>query len=422
MLPFLIALLVLCLVISITFTMRYSGLKKKARQGLSSMSKGASNSWTPDFLESKRKNTDPLADGVVDVIMKKGEVSGVNHLFAQIVKDSAIIPADSPAELKEYFQQTSRLPGWADPALLALGQEFYIRNGIWISLLLSYKSLPECYACAKGAEVLFHTGRLNEHHGELNTYSRRIAETAQFVLYVMSPGALSSGGRGLRAVQKVRLIHAVIRYYLKKQNWDISKFDEPINQEDMAGTLMSFSALILEGLEQLHIKVGVVEREAYVHCWRVIGHMMGLNDDLIPANSADALKLGHAILDNQAEESEHGKFLMDALLVFQNKTMSPVMGKNTNTRMMRLMMGKKLSDWLAVPAADEKSILRLTKRIRTIASVAEFIDRTIIFAGVAQILHQVLLQGMIRHMTRSKIINFYLPRSLTRDWGVSKKQ
>lgn len=422
MLITLIVILSLFLIVSISFIIRYNGLKRKAFQKISLMIKDPSNKWTPDFLTSKRAHTDPLADRVVDIIMKKGEMTGVNHLFSRIVTDHASIPEDFPVELKEYFQQTSQLPDWADPTLLALGQEFYIRNGIWISLLLSYKSLPECYACAKGAEVLFHTGRLNEHHGDLNTYSRRIAETAQYVLYVMSPGGLSATGRGLRAVQKVRLIHAVIRHYLKKKNWDNSKFDEPINQEDMAGTLMSFSALILEGLAQLNVKVDEAEKEAYVHCWRVIGHMMGLNDDIIPSNSADALKLGHTILDQQAAESEHGKFLMDALLVFQHKLMSPMMSEQTNIDMMRFMMGKKISDMLGVPSAEEVNIQRLAKRIRRIVAVAEFIDRTVIFAGVVQIFHKALLQLMIRHMSKSKIINFYLPKSLTMDWGTKTNQ
>lgn len=420
MLITLIVILAIFMAISIAFIIRYNSLKRTALQRISLMSKTPSNKWTPVFLENKRKHTDPLADGVVDAIMKKGELKEVNHLFGRIVGDDTPMPEGFPAELTEYFQQTSRLPDWADPALLALGQEFYIRNGIWISLLLSYKSLPECYACAKGAEVLFHTGRLNEHHGELNTYSRRIAETAQFVLYVMSPGGLSDRGRGLRAVQKVRLIHAIIRYYLKHKNWDASQFDEPINQEDLAGTLMSFSALILEGLALLHIKIDDAEKEAYVHSWRVVGHLIGLNDDLIPANSADALKLGYAILDQQARESEHGKLLMDALLVFQNKLMSPLMGKQSNSRMMRLMMGQKISDWLGVPAADDADIQRLAKRIRAIVWVAEFIDHTVIFAGIAQIMHKILLQMMIRYMTKSKIINFYLPKSLTMDWGVNK--
>ena len=141
---------------------------------------------------------------------------------------------------KTHFQKTSILPEWADEDLIALGQQVYIRHGVWISVLLTFKSLPECYACAKGAEVLFRTGRLNEQNGSLETFSRRIAETAQFVFFSMKPKGLSSDGKGLRATQKVRLIHAVIRYYIKQQGWDVAAYDEPINQEDMAGNAYGF--------------------------------------------------------------------------------------------------------------------------------------------------------------------------------------
>lgn len=77
---------------------------------------------------------------------------------------------DVPIELRNYFTDTAKLPDWADKDLINLGQQIYIRHGIWISLLLSYKSLPECYACAKGAEVLHMTARLNERHGSKDTF------------------------------------------------------------------------------------------------------------------------------------------------------------------------------------------------------------------------------------------------------------
>lgn len=415
------SLLALFIIVSIIFVIWYKGLKRKAMKKVAKMNTAPSNKWTLEFLENKRKYTDSVADHVVDIIMQKNEKNYVNHLFGMIVNDDDQLPEDSPKELKQYFKETSQLPEWADPDLIAMGQQIYIRHGVWISLLLSYKSLPECYACAKGAEVLFHTARLNEHHGSMDAYSRRIAETAQFVLYAMSPGGLSSGGRGIKAAQKVRLIHGVIRYYLRQQNWDTAKFDEPINQEDMAGTLMSFSALILEGLTTINVNLEEVEKEAYMHCWRVVGHIMGLHDDLIPENAADALKLGHAILDHQQRESEHGKLLMDALLLFQKEISSPFMGEQTNIKMMRLMMGDHISDLLGVPASDKSGIEKLGKRISRITRIAEFLDHSLVLAMMVQFISKILLQFMIKHMTKSKIINFYIPKSLTLDWGVSKK-
>lgn len=410
-------LLTLFLLIALVYVLWYWNLKARALKKLTTLNVRASDRWTVPFLEEKRNHTDPVADGVVATIMKKNELGQVNHLFKLFVDDNDQLPDSAPQEIKDYFKETATLPSWADPDLIALGQQVYIRHGVWISLLLSYKSLPECYSCAKGAEVLFHTARLNEHHGSLDAYSRRIAETAQFVFYAMQPGGLSSEGSGLRAAQKVRLIHAIIRYYLKQKNWDAATYNEPINQQDMAGTLMSFSALILEGLEQLGIDLEPVEQEAYVHCWRVIGHIVGLHPDLIPENAADALKLGHAILDNQIAESDHSKSLMKALLDFQDKNSKPLFDEQGNIAMMRLMMGDKISEMLGVPAMHPVQVQKLGRKLRRIARVMEFFDKSLVLAMVIQFISKLGLQWMITRMTPTRIINFYLPKSLTQDWA-----
>jgi len=417
----LLTLLGLFLLLSMIFVIKSKALKKRSIQKLSTLNTKASETRTPDFLQEKRQKTDDLADSTVEKIMAKNESVQVNHLFSLVTKDSQHLPDDAPIELKEYFTKSAVLPEWADQDLIDLGQQIYIRHGIWISLLLSYKSLPECYACAKGAEVLHRTARLNEEHGSLDTFSRRIAETAQFVVFAMSPGGLSPKGKGLIAAQKIRLIHAVIRYYLRQKSWDSNLYDEPINQEDMTGTLMSFSALILLGMEQLGIELEPVEKEAYIHCWRVIGHVVGLNDDLIPQNSADAIKLGNSILDHQIAHSKQGSDLMKALLDFQNKKSAMIMGPQTNIAMMRLMMGDRISDLLDVPAVDQSRIDKLGVRIKKIARFMEILDHSLVLAMVLQFFTKVISQVMINHMTKSKIINFYIPKSLKLDWISSKR-
>ena len=418
-LVFLISLIIIFLGFSLVFVVRSKALKKRVIKKVRLMNISASGKWTNAFLEEKRKHTDALADNTVQEIMAKNEKTRVNHLFEHIVSNRDHLPGDAPEELKEYFAKTSVLPAWADPDLIALGQQIYIRHGIWISLLLSYKSLPECYACAKGAEVLHRTARLNEQHGSMETYSRRIAETARFVMLAMSPGGLSPQGEGFVAAQKVRLIHAVIRYYLRQQQWDTDRYNEPINQEDMAGTLMSFSALILLGMEQLGIELEPVEKEAYIHCWRVIGHIAGLKDDMIPENAADAIQQGINILNHQKVRSEQGSSLMKALLEFQNKKSSMLMSPRTNIAMMRLMMGHELSDLLDVPEIEQKEIDKLRSKIRKIARVMEIMDHSLVLAMLLQFMTKLISRYIVNSMTKSKIINFYIPKSLKKDWGVA---
>jgi hypothetical protein len=412
-----LVLLLIFIGFSIRFIIKNRNIKNRSIQKLKTLNTQEISDWNQEKLNSKRMMMDPLADQTVATIMGKKEVSEINHLFESIVKDHSKIPDGAPPELREYFEKSAILPDWADPDLIALGQQIYLRHGFWIGLLLSYKSLPECYACARGAEVLHKTARLNEKNGSLDSYSRRIAETAQFVVFAMSPNGLDPKGKGLRATQKVRLIHAVVRYYLKQQNWDSEKYGEPINQEDLAGTLMSFSALIIEGLEVIGITFDPAELEAYIHCWRVIGHIAGLDDDLIPKNSADALRLGHSILDKEIGPSAHAQELIKALRDFQDTKSKHILGPESNIALMRLMMGNEISDLLAVEPISQEKIDLMQRKLKRITSIGEILDKSLVFSMVLQLITRLGLTLMLRTMTKDSIINFYLPKSLTQDWG-----
>lgn len=401
---------------SIGFIIKNRRIKKRALEKLKTIDTTATTDWNADMLNSKRRVMDPLADRTVAAIMARKEVNTINHLFESIVIDKNKLPENAPEELKEYFSQSAKLPEWADQDLIDMGQQIYLRHGIWIGLLLCYKSLPECYACANGAEVLHKTARLNENHGSLEAFSRRIAETAQFVVFSMSPDGLDPKGKGLIATQKVRLIHAVIRYYLIQHNWDSEKYGEPINQEDLAGTLMSFSALIIEGLQIIGITFEPVELEAYIHCWRVIGHLAGLDEEMIPKNSVDALKLGHSILDKEKAPSEQAKQLTKALRDFQNKKSKPILGEDSNTALLRLMMGDEVSDMLAVPPISQEKIAKMKKKMTFITKIGEVLDKSLVFSMLLQFFTKFGLLLMLRRMSNTSIINFYLPQSLTQDW------
>lgn len=406
--------LLFCLT-SAVFVVWSKALVKRARKKLQSLDTTTVQEWNPAFLQAKRQKSDPLADQLVSSIMAQKELGHVNHLFTLITKDSDRLGADAPPALREYFETTSRLPEWADPDLLRLGQQVYLRHSLWISTLLCYKSLPVCYACANGAEVLHRTARLNKKEGSTNAFARRIAETAKFVMFSMSPGGLSPRGKGLVAAQKTRLIHAVIRHYIHQTEWDSEKYGQPINQQDLAGTLMSFSALILEGLETLGIVLDELEKEAYIHSWRIIGHLVGLDDDLLPHNSADALKLGYAILDLQKSESTQGTDLMAALLDFQYQKSAPLLSKDTNLALFRLVLGKENAEVLNVPAIEEQKVNRLQKRIQSVAFTMEKLDKSLVFAMVLQWFSKVSIHLFLNRLSGRSIIMFYLPKSLTED-------
>ena len=124
----------------------------------------------------------------------------------------------------------------------------------------------------------------------------------------MEEGGLTNGdGKGIRAIQKVRLMHAAIRRLilhpppppsgippqtlrevLLRMHWNTEELGQPINQEDMAFTLLTFSYVILRSLKRLGIKVTNADAEAYLHCWNVVGFIMGVDRRLTAANFKEA--------------------------------------------------------------------------------------------------------------------------------------
>ena len=199
------------------------------------------------------------------------------------------------------------------------------------------------YSCAKGAEVLVKTARLDRPQGDWRIFARRVAETAQFLLGVMAPGGLVDRGEGVQLIQKVRLIHASIRHFLLADNWDSSAFGLPINQEDMAITLCSFGISTLEGLERMGIQVSNEQKEAYVHTWSAVGEMLGIVPELLPDSVAEARGLENAILERQSDTSLAGQTLTSALVQFAQERLKSRLLQTAPESLIRYFAGEKMA-------------------------------------------------------------------------------
>lgn len=413
-----LAILIVALLIG--YAWWYNRLRQKAKNMALKSMLVSQNNWTGEFLESKRNIADPLADKVIEAVLAVESTEQLNNLFQIIRGNQQALPKGLLPELDSYFESTAVLPDWADNDMLNFGQRVYIQHGLFIGMLLFYKSLPECYTGAKGAEVLIRSARLNEKSGSQDHFSRRLAETGLFIYQAMMPGGFDANGKGIRAAQKIRLIHAVIRFYIKKKGWDLEKLGEPINQEDMAGTLMSFSALVLEGLEMIGVKFDDIERESYIHCWRVIGHIMGVDPELIPVNSKDALALGHAIIDHQKGESEAAKSLTFALLEFCDRKAPFFIKKDFHRKMMLDLMGEEFGRMLGLPNISTQKIKAFRNTIRFYIRVRELMEKVFLFGLPLSIIDRILLKLSIVYLSKNNLVSFYVPKNLTTDFENKK--
>jgi len=245
-----------------------------------------------------------------------------------------------------FITQASDLPQWADPKLMKAGSVFFAVHAEMIMSLLGLLSLPYCYTAANGAMVLY----LSELIRKQTT--KRLYDTAIFVWEVMAPDAFSKHGNACQEILKIRIMHAAVRHYtLQSNKWDDS-WGLPINQEDMAGTNLSFSLIVMRGLRMLGFKVSPQEQTAFMHVWAVIGYLIGLDKDLIPENTKIAQILDRSIKDRQFCASIPGKELTQSLTDHILKVNKSSATADDILGLMRYLLGTEIADMLSIKAPE----------------------------------------------------------------------
>ncbi|MFJ8478119.1 oxygenase MpaB family protein [Kitasatospora sp. NPDC094011] len=303
------------------------------------------NGWTNELLDRMRTTGDPLADEAIAETYQLGQQEQVRQTLLGFGRNSDAVPGGLPPKLQQYFEESAVLPAWADRAQLERGHDLLGRYQPLIATILLCGSLPLCYTCGNGAEVLVRSQRLT------SGVFRRLAETSQFVVDVLDNDGLGPSGRGLRSAQKIRLLHATMRYHVSQLgDWDAARLGVPVNQEDLAGTLMSFSVAIPRGLAKLGVELLPEDRDAYFHVWRVVGHVLGVHEQLNAVKFGDGSALADVIVGRQQRASDAGTVLTKGVVDFIRE-MLPV-PPGVGPTLIRHLIGDQSADLVKVPPAD----------------------------------------------------------------------
>jgi hypothetical protein len=173
-------------------------------------------------------------------------------------------------------------------------------------------------------------------------------------------------------------MHAAVRYLILHDR-DVVKTDDPaagpkswppgrgtpICQEDLLGTLLTFTTVPLAALDRLGIGYTAEEADAYMHTWCVVGYLLGLTCRLpitfeeakelqvrlmakLQGPSPDAVELGQAL--NQA--------MVDSLTVPPLTYMPPAMITYFCGRKVAAINGVH-SDWLLLGFEPLRLFMRL---------------------------------------------------------------
>lgn len=207
----------------------------------------------------------------------------------------------------------------AEEIALEAGRNVFYRYAGPLLLSLLHFSLAGGFSSPRITNVLKETGYLVPGHKKnevvkdptpepaaesipaptANRTWRRLLETTQFVLDCMeskgsmtppslsSEGASEGGGLGWQSSVRVRLLHSSVRSRITKlasnpnSKYSIERDGIPINQEDLAATLASFSSAPLWCLQRMGMAPSPLERNQFIALWRHVGFFMGVEPAIL---------------------------------------------------------------------------------------------------------------------------------------------
>jgi len=307
--------------------------------------------------EAIRATTDKFGEEAIGAVLR------ANQTLAFLQELDAINWSDQPQyddlpDVTKNFIDDTAMPPWATEetrTAMARACEVFDDAGPMYVISLLHKSLPECYAAAKGAHVLTSTGRLGTFNANdqqsIDILVRRVVETAHFILEVMDAKNWEGGSkRAVLMIKKIRLFHSGVRLMLaQKGNWDEATYGKPINNEDELGTLLTFSYVAVMGMRTLGVRLSSQEEEDIVTHWRVIGYYLGIADHALPTSMKNAADLWHDIGVRQFQPSDDGKLLTKALSYFLEQVLFDKKLRGMPNHLMNQLMDTRMLDMLGVP-------------------------------------------------------------------------
>ncbi|MEP0710957.1 oxygenase MpaB family protein [Algoriphagus sp.] len=285
-------------------------------------------------FDQLRQTQDPLADQFVSYLIANPEL--ISHINSWSEIPSALDDT-YPEEFQNFFNFYLKPPA-VSKVVLENAQKIFDQKGDLYLAMLGFYSLPYTYAFGDGAEVLVRSHRI------LSDIGRRLGETGRFLLDIFEPGAFISSNKAYLTCAKVRLIHAFSRYFisLHSKDWK-ADFGKPINQEDLIGTNLAFSLIVIRGWRKMGFEVKASEVEAIMRYWKWIGQLMGIQEEYWPETAKEAFQLEKLIRKRQLKSSAAGLQLIQALIGHYQSTIPDSIISAQVEPILNFFLGKEAS-------------------------------------------------------------------------------
>ncbi|AHH21260.1 hypothetical protein NONO_c64900 [Nocardia nova SH22a] len=224
-------------------------------------------------------------DELVEWMYAEG-MATTRPLFERALRDGIAAVPEAPDPMRTFFERLETVPDWVDwkkirhaERITGLGGP----DGMYVARDMSFLG---GYLASGFNKTLLRTGALEKGS------AKRFAETAQWAMDVTAPGGMRPQGIGYRSTVHVRMIHSMVRRHVAAQpDWRGEEWGLPINQTDMAATLVG--ALIAPTIGAIGMGVLVTPRDAdaMAHFARYVGWVMGVEERFLPNGFRDSVRI-----------------------------------------------------------------------------------------------------------------------------------
>ena len=225
-------------------------------------------------------------------------------LFDRALTSGIASVPDAPEPLRAFFTEVETTPAWVDWDLLRVGQRAMRRGGADGMYIARDVSLLGGYQFSGFNKTLIRTGALEKGS------NKRFAETMQWAMDTFVEGGLAPQGVGYRSTIRVRLIHAFVRRHVAAMpDWRGDEWGLPVNQTDMAATLVGALIAPSAGGLAMGLVLSPREYEAIAHLTRYVGWLIGVDDEWLPRNFRDGIRVLYHTVAALSEPDESTKQL-----------------------------------------------------------------------------------------------------------------
>lgn len=318
--------------------------------------------WPAARFDAMRAEGDLLADAAIAVIMADPRSDLAVEVKAALAGDGQTAP--SAENFRRYLSaghpaaeqmRSLFLPDWIDQAALDRAEIFMARHGARYAFVLLFLSLPILYGWATGgAQTLTMTGQLADKFG------RRVSETLRFVVSVIREGGLSPEGDGIGTTLKIRMMHATIRHYARRavcptgEDYWRKEWGEPVNQEQLVATMLTFAPLAVDGMRKLGVRVTDQEDRDLLELWRVVGWILGLRPENMPRTPEEGRLVWARCVERNFGATGAGKLLaarhIDFIASLGGDTIFSTSFRDIDAALLRYLIGSDIAaGMLGVP-------------------------------------------------------------------------